>query len=98
MANNLYNTMYNPDVLSCIANLSNDEVFTPPEVANAMLDLLPQELFSDPNTTFLEMKAPKLIQINYSSAVLPRGYIFGKRVHFAGRVNPGCFCFMEVAA
>ena len=33
---------YNPDVLSCLANLSNDEVFTPPEVANAMLDLLPQ--------------------------------------------------------
>lgn len=54
MATNLYNTMYNPDVLSCIANLSNDEVFTPPEVANAMLDLLPQELFSDPNTTFLD--------------------------------------------
>ncbi len=51
---NLYNTIYNPDVLSCIANLSNDEVFTPPEVANAMLDLLPQELFSDPNTTFLD--------------------------------------------
>ena len=54
MDNNLYNTMYNPDVLSCIANLSNDEVFTPPEVANAMLDLLPQELFSNPNTTFLD--------------------------------------------
>ena len=54
MATNLYNTIYNPDVLSCIANLSNDEVFTPPEVANAMLDLLPQELFSDPNTTFLD--------------------------------------------
>lgn len=54
MANNLYNSMYNPDVLSCIANLSSDEVFTPPEVANAMLDLLPQELFSDPNTTFLD--------------------------------------------
>ena len=54
MASNLYNTMYNPDVLSCIANLSNDEVFTPPEVANAMLDLLPQELFSDHNTTFLD--------------------------------------------
>jgi len=30
----------NPDVLSCIANLSNDEVFTPPEVANQMLDTL----------------------------------------------------------
>jgi len=54
MATNLYNTIYNPDVLSCIANLSSDEVFTPPEVANAMLDLLPQELFSDPNTTFLD--------------------------------------------
>lgn len=54
MATNLYNTIYNPDVLSCIANLSNDEVFTPPEVANAVLDLLPQELFSDPNTTFLD--------------------------------------------
>lgn len=45
---------YNPDVLSCIANLSNDEVFTPPEVANAMLDMLPQELFSNPNITFLD--------------------------------------------
>lgn len=45
---------YNPDVLSCIANLSNDEVFTPPEVANAMLDMLPQDLFSDPQTTFLD--------------------------------------------
>ena len=54
MANSLYNTMYNPDVLSCIANLSNDEVFTPPEVANAMLDLLPQELFENPDITFLD--------------------------------------------
>lgn len=43
-----------PDVLSCIANLSNDEVFTPPEIVNKMLDLLPQELFADPNTTFLD--------------------------------------------
>ena len=54
MKENLYNTIYNPDVLSCIANLSNDEVFTPPEVANAMLDMLPQELFSDPNAKFLD--------------------------------------------
>ena len=30
----------NPDVLTCIANLSNDEVFTPPEFANRMLDML----------------------------------------------------------
>lgn len=45
---------YNPDILSCLANLSSDEVFTPPEIANDMLDLLPQELFENPNTTFLD--------------------------------------------
>lgn len=54
MSNDFYSGIYNPDVLSCLANLSNDEVFTPPEVANAMLDMLPQELFSDPNTKFLD--------------------------------------------
>ena len=54
MPNDLYSGIYNPDVLSCLANLSNDEVFTPPDVANKMLDLLPQELFSDPNTKFLD--------------------------------------------
>ncbi len=47
-------TNHNPDVLSCLANLSNDEVFTPPAIANAMLDLLPQELFKSPQTTFLD--------------------------------------------
>lgn len=31
---------HNPDVLTCIANLSNDEVFTPPELANRMQDTL----------------------------------------------------------
>jgi len=35
--------LHNPDVLSCLANLSNDEVFTPPKVVNDMLDLLPPE-------------------------------------------------------
>ena len=54
MNNDFYSGIYNPDVLSCLANLSNDEVFTPPEVANSMLDMLPQELFSDPNTKFLD--------------------------------------------
>ena len=50
----MLNSNYNPDVLNCIANLSNDEVFTPPELANKMLDLLPQELFRSPKTTFLD--------------------------------------------
>lgn len=48
------NNNYNPDVLNCIANLSNDEVFTPPELANKVLNLLPQELFKSPTTTFLD--------------------------------------------
>lgn len=47
-------TNYNPDVLSCLANLSSDEVFTPPQVANQMLDLLPQSLWSNPNARFLD--------------------------------------------
>ncbi len=45
---------YNPDVLNCIANLSSDEVFTPPVLANQMLDLLPKELFQSTETTFLD--------------------------------------------
>jgi len=45
---------YNPDVLTCLANLSNDEVFTPPELVNDILDLLPKELFEDKETTFLD--------------------------------------------
>lgn len=53
-SNNLFNSVYNPDVLSCIANLSNDEVFTPPELANRIIDMLPQELFENPDTTFLD--------------------------------------------
>lgn len=48
------NVIHTPDVLSCLANLSNDEVFTPPEVVNQMLDMLPQELFTDPTTKFLD--------------------------------------------
>lgn len=53
----------NPDVLSCIANLSNDEVFTPPEFANRMLDTLQQawassnggsSIWADKTVTFLD--------------------------------------------
>jgi site-specific DNA-methyltransferase (adenine-specific) len=54
---------YNPDVLTCIANLSNDEVFTPPEFANRMLDTLElawaeandgASIWADPTVTFLD--------------------------------------------
>ena len=54
---------YNPDVLTCIANLSNDEVFTPPELANRMLDTLAEgwaasnngaNIWADSTVTFLD--------------------------------------------
>lgn len=48
------NIKHNPDVLTCLANLSNDEVFTPPNLANDILDLIPQEMFKNPNTKFLD--------------------------------------------
>lgn len=53
----------NPDVLSCIANLSNDEVFTPPGLANRMLDTLAEawaadnhgaDIWADSAVTFLD--------------------------------------------
>jgi len=50
----MLSTNYNPDVLSCLANLSNDEVFTPPKLVNEMLDLLPAELWSNPDARFLD--------------------------------------------
>jgi site-specific DNA-methyltransferase (adenine-specific) len=49
----LSSSSYNPDVLTCIANLSSDEVFTPPQLANRILDLLPVELWSSKKATFL---------------------------------------------
>lgn len=53
----------NPDVLTCIANLSNDEVFTPPEFANQMLDTVEvawaeanggASIWTDPTVRFLD--------------------------------------------
>jgi site-specific DNA-methyltransferase (adenine-specific) len=47
-------TNYNPDVLTCLANLSNDEVFTPPSLVNDILDLLPTDLWSNPKVKILD--------------------------------------------
>src|SRR4051794_9622133 len=53
----------NPDVLTCIANLSSDEVFTPPEFANRMLDTVAEawaasnegaNIWADKTATFLD--------------------------------------------
>ncbi len=45
---------YNPDVLTCLANLSSDEIFTPPELVNKILDILPPELWSNKDARFLD--------------------------------------------
>ena len=47
-------SFHNPDILTCLANLSSDEVFTPPNIANKMLDTLPEEIWSDKTVTFLD--------------------------------------------
>lgn len=50
----MFQTNYNPDVLTCLANLSNDEVFTPPNLVNDMLDLLPASLWRNSDAKFLD--------------------------------------------
>lgn len=45
---------YNPDVLTCLANLSSDEIFTSPQLANRILDMLPESIWSDRNARFLD--------------------------------------------
>lgn len=50
----LFASVYNPDVLSCLANLSNDEVFTPPELANQVLDMLPESIWLSTTAKFLD--------------------------------------------
>lgn len=54
IALDLFKSNHKPDILQCLANLSNDEVFTPPEITNKMLDLLPEEIWSNPNIKFLD--------------------------------------------
>ena len=50
----MLNIPHNPDILTCLADLSSDEVFTPPELVNQMLDQLPNEIWSDDSITFLD--------------------------------------------
>lgn len=66
-------TNYNPDVLSCLANLSNDEVFTPPNLVNDILDLLPAELWSNPNAKFLDPVSKSGVFLREMAKRLMRG-------------------------
>lgn len=43
-----------PDILDCIANLSSDEVFTPPDLVDKMLDLFPEEIWRDSSLKWLD--------------------------------------------
>lgn len=53
MFENLTGT-HKPDILDCISNLSSDEVFTPPEVVNQVLDLLPEDVWTNPDLKWLD--------------------------------------------
>ncbi len=64
---------HNPDVLLCLANLSSDEVFTPPEIVNAMLDLLPEAIWSDSTVTFLDPCSKSGVFLREAAKRLIRG-------------------------
>ena len=66
---------YNPDVLNCLANLSSDEVFTPPAIANQMLDLLPKEFWSNPDTKFLDPACKSGVFLREIAKRLMRGLV-----------------------
>lgn len=72
----------NPDVLTCIANLSNDEVFTPPEFANRMLDTLAEawaasnggaDLWADSSVRFLDPCTKSGVFLREISSRLTKG-------------------------
>jgi len=72
----------NPDVLTCIANLSNDEVFTPPEFANRMLDTLAEawaadnngaNMWADSSVTFLDPCAKSGVFLREITSRLNKG-------------------------
>jgi site-specific DNA-methyltransferase (adenine-specific) len=74
----------NPDVLSCIANLSNDEVFTPPEFANRMLDTLAEawatdnggaDLWADSRVRFLDPCTKSGVFLREITTRLVRGLV-----------------------
>jgi site-specific DNA-methyltransferase (adenine-specific) len=72
----------NPDVLTCIANLSNDEVFTPPELANRMLDKLAEawaeandgtDIWADSSIRFLDPCTKSGVFLREITSRLTRG-------------------------
>lgn len=64
---------YVPDILDCLAQLSNDEVPTPPMLARAMLDLLPDEVWSDPGLRWLDPASKSGVFLREAAARLLEG-------------------------
>jgi len=64
---------HRPDILDCIANLSSDEVFTPPALANRILDILPAEVWSDRETRFLDPCSKSGVFLREAAKRLMRG-------------------------
>jgi site-specific DNA-methyltransferase (adenine-specific) len=92
------NNSYNPDVLTCIANLSSDEVFTPPQLANRILDLLPAELWSDRTATFLDpgcksgvflREVAKRLDTGLESPTVRNGSITSSTINFTDSPSQG---------
>ncbi len=85
----------NPDVLTCIANLSNDEVFTPPEFANRMLDTLAEawaashdgaNLWADKTVKFLDPCTKSGVFLREITSRLTKG-LAGELPDLEQRVN-----------
>ena len=85
----------NPDVLTCIANLSNDEVFTPPEFANRMLDTLAEawaadhggaNIWADKTVRFLDPCTKSGVFLREITTRLARG-LAGEIPNLDDRVN-----------
>lgn len=85
----------NPDVLTCIANLSNDEVFTPPEFANRMLDTLAEawaqdhgglNLWADKSARFIDPCTKSGVFLREITSRLTKG-LAGEIPNLQQRVN-----------
>ena len=86
---------HNPDVLECIANLSNDEVFTPPEIANLMLDSVAkaweldhdgENIWENPEVKFLDPCAKSVVFLREITQRLSDG-LASKIPNLQDRVN-----------
>ena len=64
-----------PDIMEVISDLSNDEVRTPPKVANQVLDLLPAEVWENPNYRWLDPGAKSGVFLREATRRLMSGLV-----------------------